>query len=102
MEKRPLYKCKCPECRRRGSNPTKDLHKQMNFLVSTLDEQQRRLYLGLEAKRLGHGGDRHIARITGVSVKTIAHGRQDLEQAETPEGIRRPGGGRPPVEKKTR
>ncbi len=102
VQKRPIHKCKCPECRRRSSNPTKDLHHQMNFLVSTLDEHQQRLYLGLEAKRLGHGGDRQIALVTGLSVDTIAKGRQELQQAKANEHIRRPGGGRPRVEKKTR
>ena len=102
MEKRPQHKCKCPDCRRRHANPTKDLHQQMNFLVSTLDEQQRRLYLGLEAKRFGHGGDRQVARITGLSVDTIAKGRHELEQAEASARIRRAGAGRLRVEKKTR
>jgi hypothetical protein len=102
MQTRPLYQCRCPECRCRSANPTKDLHQQMNFLVSTLDEHQQRLYLGLESKRLGHGGDRQIALITGVSVDTIAKGRQELAHAEASERIRRRGGGRPRVEKKTR
>lgn len=74
----------------------------MNFLVSTLDEHQQRLYLGLEAKRFGHGGDRQIALVTGLSVDTIAKGRQELQQAEANEHIRRPGAGRSRVEKKTR
>jgi hypothetical protein len=74
----------------------------MNFFLSTLDERQRRLYVGLEAKRLGHGGDRRLAMITGLSVDTIAKGRRELEKAEPSDRIRAPGGGRPRVEKKTR
>ncbi len=74
----------------------------MNFLVSTLDERQQRLYVGLESKRLGHGGDRQLARITGLSVATIARGRHELEHTEASTGIRRVGGGRPRTEKKTR
>ncbi len=74
----------------------------MNFLVSTLDERQQRLYVGLEAKKLGHGGDRQLARITGLSVDTIARGRQELAQAEASTRIRGVGGGRPRTEKKTR
>ena len=53
----------------------------MNFLVSTLDERQQRLYVGLESQRLGHGGDRQLSLITGLSVDTIAKGRQELDQA---------------------
>ena len=102
MPKRPLHRCQCAECRRRGVNPIKDLHQQMNFLVNTLDERQRRLYVGLESKKLGQGGDRRLALITGLSVDTIAQGRRELAQAQDSERIRRPGGGRLRVEKKTR
>lgn len=102
MEKRPVHRGDCPDCRRRSLNPTKDLHKQVNFLMSTLAEHQQRLYVGLESKTLGHGGDRQLARITGVSVDTIAKGRQELEEAEASERIRQWGGGRPRAEKKTR
>jgi len=77
------------------------LHQQMNFFLSTLDEHQRRLYVGLESKKLGHGGDEQLALITGMNVETIAKGRHELEQAKPTDRIRAPGGGRIPVEKKT-
>lgn len=102
MEKRPLHRCKCPECRRRKDSPTKTLHTQINFLLSTLDEHQRRLYIGLESQRLGHGGDRALAQVTGLSVATIAAGRRELEAGQRTEHVRAPGAGRPRVEKKTR
>ena len=102
MQKRPVHRCPCPECRRRGSNLTKDLHQRMNFLVSTLDEHQQRLYVGLESQKLGHGGDRQLALITGLSVDTIAKGRQELGHADASDRIRAVGGGRPRVEKKIR
>jgi hypothetical protein len=76
----------------------------MNLFLSRLDEQQRRWYVGLEAERLGHGGDRLLAAITGLDEKTIRRGRQELaaELAQRPaDRVRLPGGGRPPVEKKT-
>ena len=101
MEKRPIHRCKCPACRSRKDSPTKQLHAHINFLVSTLDERQRRLYVGLESQRLGHGGDRLLAQITGLSVDTIAAGRRELQKAQQIERIRAPGGGRLPVEKKT-
>jgi len=72
----------------------------MNFLVSTLDERQRRLYVGLESRKLGYGGDRRLAQITGLSVDTIAQGRSEIEQMEPQAHIRVPGGGRLRVEKK--
>jgi hypothetical protein len=102
MEKRPVHQCECSECRRSEANPTQELHQQMNFFLSTLDEHQRRLYVGLESKKLGHGGDQQLAVITGMNVDTIAKGRHELEQAEPTDRIRAPGGGRLAVEKKTR
>jgi hypothetical protein len=74
----------------------------MNFLVSALDERQQRLYVGLESQKLGHGGDRQLSLITGLSVDTIAKGRKELSQADASDRIRTVGGGRPRVEKKTR
>jgi hypothetical protein len=73
----------------------------MNFFLSTLDERQRRLYVGLESQKLGRGGDRRLALITGLDVNTIAKGRRELERAEPSDRIRAPGGGRQRVEKKT-
>jgi hypothetical protein len=102
VDKRPIHQCECSECQQARSNPTKVLHQQMNFFLSTLDEHQRRLYVGLESQKLGHGGDRQLTVITGLSVDTIAQGRHDLEQAEPTDRIRTSGGGRWPVEKKTR
>ena len=74
----------------------------MNFFLSTLDEHQRRLYVGLEAEKLGHGGDRRLATITGLSVDTIAKGRRELQQTNASQRVRTPGGGRRGAEKKTR
>lgn len=71
------------------------------LLFSVLDERQRRLFAGLESMLLGWGGDRRIAEMTGLDVHTIAKGRRELlEGTELAERIRRPGGGRHPVEKK--
>jgi hypothetical protein len=75
----------------------------MNLLLGRLDEQQRRWYAAVESAKLGHGGDRQVSRITGLSVETIRRGRD--EWADDLEGrpadrIRLPGGGRPAVENK--
>ena len=74
----------------------------MNFLVSTLDERQQRLYVGLESQKVGHGGDRQFSLITGLRVDTIAKSRKELGQADASDRIRAVGGGRLRVEKKTR
>jgi hypothetical protein len=80
-----------------------ELGESMRLLLSALNEKQRRLYLGLESIRLGHGGDAKISLVTGVNVKTIARGRQELQaRSVTAERIRDVGGGRPSIKKKRR
>jgi hypothetical protein len=76
----------------------------MNLFLSRWDEAQRRWYVALESNRIGPGGDRRLAEITGLDEQTIRRGREDLATglADVPDDrVRRPGGGRPPVEKKT-
>lgn len=71
------------------------------LFFSLLDEQQRRLYAGLEAHKIGYGGDRKIADFLGLDVHTVSRGRQELfEDQVRREGVRRDGGGRRSVEKK--
>lgn len=71
------------------------------LFYSLLDEQQRRLYAGLESLRLGHGGDAQLAAFLGLDPHTVARGRQQLLDQDIAAGrVRRSGAGRPPVEKK--
>lgn len=71
------------------------------LFASLLDEQQRRLYAGLEALKWGYGGDRKMADLLGVDVGTVAKGRRQLLEQDIELGrTRRAGGGRKPVEKK--
>ena len=73
------------------------------LFLSLLDEKQRRLYAGLEALRTGRGGDQQIAKLLGMHPQTVAKGRHELLQQDIDaERVRRPGGGRKPVEKKRR
>src|SRR5439155_16651874 len=60
-----------------------------------LDERQRRLLMGAEARALGRGGIRLVARAAGVREATVSAGVWELEAGEAPLGrVRRPGGGR--------
>ncbi|MGO9083003.1 MAG: ISAzo13 family transposase [Streptosporangiaceae bacterium] len=60
-----------------------------------LDERQRRLLMGAEARARGHGGIRAVARAAGVREATVSAGVYELEAGEEPPGrVRRPGGGR--------
>jgi len=64
-------------------------------LLPHLDERQRRLYLGSEARSLGHGGIEAVARAAGVSRQMVAAGAAELEAGGEPLGrARRAGGGR--------
>jgi len=66
-----------------------------------LDEQQRRLFAGLESIRLGHGGDTLLGDFLGLDAHTISRGRQQLLDRDVVSGrTRRHGGGRPATEKK--
>src|SRR5438876_1941849 len=59
-----------------------------------LDERQRRLLLGAQARALGHGGNRFVARAAGVRESTVSLGAGELRAGAEPLGrARRPGGG---------
>ena len=71
------------------------------LFYSLLDEQQRRLYAGLESLKLGHGGDRQLGDFLDLDPHTVARGRQQLlAQDVEVDRTRRAGGGRKRVEKK--
>jgi hypothetical protein len=68
---------------------------RLGVLFPHLDERQRRLLLGAEARALGHGGIRLVARAAGVREATVALGAAELDSGAEPLGrVRRPGGGR--------
>ena len=68
--------------------------------LSLLNEKQRRLYLGLESIRVGHGGDVRIASLAGVNVKTVSRGRHELLSKQIDlTRIRQKGAGRPALKK---
>ncbi len=66
----------------------------------TLDERQARLCAAERALALGWGGIMRLARVTGLARDTIAKGIAELRAgpALAPGRVRRPGGGRKPVE----
>src|SRR5437867_4505575 len=68
---------------------------KFEVLFPHLDERQRRLLMGAEARGLGHGGIRAVARAAGVAENRVTRGIADLDTDEPPLGrTRRPGGGR--------
>ena len=71
------------------------------LFYSLLDEQQRRLYAGLESLKLGRGGDRQLADFLDLDPHTVARGRyQLLSQDVEVDRARKAGAGRKRVEKK--
>jgi len=80
-----------------------------NVMRDALDERQRRLLVGVEAKVLGRGGVSAVAVATGVSRTTIAAGIQEIEAmmssdvgaaAPLQTGTRQAGAGRKRIETK--
>ena len=71
MPQTSLHPCQCPHGQGDTPHPDQALHRQMHVSLSRLDAPQRRGYAALAARRLGHGGDPHVARITGLDVHTI-------------------------------
>ena len=56
MSQFEVHQCQCAHCQQETSHPDQELHRQMNLLLSRLDEQQRRWYVAVEANRIGVGG----------------------------------------------
>ena len=61
-----------------------------------LDERQRRLLAGAQARALGRGGIAAVARASGMARSTVELGTAEIDQGAVPAGrVRRPGAGRP-------
>ena len=72
------------------------LASRFEVLKPHLNERQRRLWLGAEARELGSGGVGIVAQAVGVAGDTVRRGRAELEEpAPLPyPRSRKPGGGR--------
>src|SRR5690348_11149457 len=64
---------------------------RFEVLMPHLNERQRRLLLATEARLLGHGGVRAVARVAGVSETTVRAGVFELEEGQGPFPGGRPG-----------
>jgi len=81
----------------------------MRMFSRTLDEDHRRRYAAIEALKIGFGGIAYVARVLGMSRRTLYTGICELAQLREddpdhpqrpsgdPKRVRRPGGGRPPI-----
>ena len=73
-----------------------EIRAKYRALARVMDERQRRLWAGTEARVLGRGGIAVVARATGLARNTIVRGLAELTQRKplSPDRVRRPGGGR--------
>ena len=100
---REIHECRCAVCAGGEDAIIEAAHRQINVLLSQLNEVQRRWYAGSLSQQRGGPSDRELMRITGLDAKTIRRGRRELsnglaERVGTRQRL--PGGGRPKAEKK--
>lgn len=103
MADRKVHRCRCRECRSRINPEIAEYHRCINRVMVELDERSRRLFAGVLARQWGRGGIQRVVQITGLNRMTIRRGLRECEDAQGIDGdrIRRPGGGRKRVEKKS-
>ena len=83
--------------------PDDELLAGILLFFALLDEQQRRLFAGLESLRhRGKRDDRRIAQPLGASSQTVAKGRRQLLDRDVEiHRTRKAGGGRKPIKKRS-
>ena len=102
QSQRAIHVCSCLECTHRPTGETTKLHASINRVLASLDEKRRRRFVGLLAVQYGHGGVRHLARVTGLSRTTILRGRREIEEAMPATTRRLRAAGGQFIEKKSR
>ncbi len=97
--------CSCDVCRQHPYSAVAEHHRAINRVLATLDERNRRRFVGLLALQWGWGGVHRLIEITGLSRNTIVRGRLELQHpqhAPKTTQVRRAGAGRKRVEKNSR
>lgn len=78
-------------------------------VIPYLNEKQKRLFLGIIASELGHGGIAFVNSVSGAARKTIINGadeaslkpaQNESKNQKTKDRIRKPGAGRKPLTEK--
>jgi transposase len=71
------------------------LGRKLSIVMPHLDERQRRIVAGAEARAWGRGGIGIVARVTGMSRSTVQDAVAEIDAGVEPTTrVRRPGGGR--------
>jgi hypothetical protein len=99
---RALHICACPQCCEHPQRDVAPQHTALNPFLALADETTRRLVAAGLARQCGRGGITRLATITGLSRTTIRRGLRERAHPPVLEAgrLRRPGGGRPGLEKK--
>ena len=100
-----IHACTCEICQHHPYSAVAEEHRALNRVLATLDERNRRRFVGWLAMQWRQGSIQRLIEITGLSRNTIGRGREEIQypkRAPSRGRIRRPGGGRKPVEKSTR
>jgi hypothetical protein len=104
-DKKPrVHQCACPLCQLHPYGAVAKEHQAINRVLAGLDEKNRRRFVGLLALQWGHGATQWLIEITGISRNTICRGRVEIQRSDrdTVGRVRRVGGGRTALEKKSR
>lgn len=105
QSERANHVCTCKLCREHPYSSVAEHHRAINRVLVTLDEKNRRRFVGLLALQWGRGGVQRLIEITGLSRNTIVRGREELQharRASRANRIRRAGAGRKRLEKNSR
>jgi hypothetical protein len=99
--KRLIHRCGCEACRDHPYGSVAQQHRAINRVLATLDENNRRRFVGLLAIQQGDRSIAPLACITGLSRNTIYRGKREIEHPSPKRRgrIREPGAGRPLTEK---
>jgi len=100
-----LHACQCARCEVHPYSAVAKEHRAINRVLATLDERNRRRFVGLLAIQGNQGNLQRLIEITGLSWNTIRRGQEEIEQprrAPRRGRIRQVGGGRKRVEKNIR
>jgi len=97
--RRRVHVCTCQQCQQHPYSGLADEHRAINRVLATLNEKNRRRFVGLLALQQGRGGVEAVIRTTGLSRNTICRGRDELQRNDRQPGVRHSGAGRPKAEK---
>ena len=75
---------------------SKEIEEKMKEVYNSLSEKDKRLYMAVEAEKLGWGGKGYIIELFSCSDHRLRRGIMELKEGtQLPPGrIRKPGGGR--------